>query len=65
MSLTVLNRSDGEEAAMFGNDMIDLARQFADRLAQSGGDWIVKKTTVTEEIVYEAGNVGGEGGGVK
>jgi len=54
MTLTVINRKDGDEAAMFGDDMLDLARELADQLSKTGGHWVVIKTTAKEEVVYEA-----------
>jgi hypothetical protein len=54
MTLTVVNPKTEEEAAMFGDEMLDLARRFADQLAAAGGDrWVVIKTTTKEELIYQ------------
>jgi hypothetical protein len=53
MGLTVSNPRTEEEAAMFSDGQLDLAKQCADELAKAGQKWVVIKTTVTEELIYE------------
>lgn len=59
MSLFVINRDTGEEAAMLADDQLDIARKLADRLhAEKGQRWVVctqrKGRKITDDIVYEA-----------
>ena len=53
MSLTVINQDTSEEAAMFGDDMLDLAKDLADQLAKTGERWTVVRTTTHEEVIYQ------------
>lgn len=51
MSLTVINLDTQEEAAIFGDQMLELARRLADQLGAQGEHWAVIR--VKTEIVYE------------
>lgn len=51
MSLVVINVDTQEEAAMCGEEMLELAKSLADKLGADGEHWAVIRARA--EIVYE------------